>query len=143
MRVQVYWNYHKRKWSIVALEGEQKGRVIRHASLVTISEPKFVVQPAGRDRVRREKRKNVHAFVRGNLSSYVPSIIPTHGPKYKTEKVHYNPYKYDSFVLENNREPIHEATTAYLVARPDWGGETVDTSVYAILKKEGVNNEGI
>ena len=31
IRVEVYWNLHKRLFSVRALEGEHKGRVIEHA----------------------------------------------------------------------------------------------------------------
>ncbi len=65
MRVQVYWNLHKDCWSVVALEGDQKGRVVTHADKVLLRGATFSVQPAGNAKVRREKKKNVHAFVRG------------------------------------------------------------------------------
>jgi hypothetical protein len=103
MRVEVYWNLHKRLFSVRALEGENKGRVIKHAYGVTLKDAKFVVQPAGRERVRREGKKNVHAFVRGRLADY------DRAPK-MSYPVTYNPYMYDTFVDADNKSPVHEAS---------------------------------
>jgi len=69
MRVQVYWNLHKMCWSVVALEGEDKGRVIDYVNYFAITNATLVVQPAGQARVRLEGKKNVHAFVRGEVES--------------------------------------------------------------------------
>ena len=38
IRVEVYWNLHKRLFSVRALEGENKGRVIDHAYGVRLSD---------------------------------------------------------------------------------------------------------
>lgn len=43
------------------------GRVVDHADRVLIDDPEFVVQPAGLERLRESGRRNVHAFVRGEL----------------------------------------------------------------------------
>ena len=76
MRVQAYWNIHRKCWSVVALEGEQKGRVISHTKYVSIKDARLVVQEGGRQRVLKEKKKNVHAFVRGQLVSLNPPPLP-------------------------------------------------------------------
>ena len=89
-RVEVYRNLHKNCYSVRALTGENKGRVIDHVRSITLKDATFVVQPAGRDRVLREKRKNVHAFVRG----YVTDESITHGMR-----VRYDPYLNDAFVI--------------------------------------------
>ena len=98
MRVFVYRNLHKNCWSVKALEGENKGRVIRHAQSVMLSNCTFKVSEAGRQRVLRERSKNVHAGVVGQLVSsdvdvvYMPHSVP----------VTYNPYKYSTFVNVND-----------------------------------------
>ena len=43
-RVQVYWNFHKECWSVVALQGEHKGRVVKHTDSIVIKDATFVVQ---------------------------------------------------------------------------------------------------
>ena len=65
-KVDVYKNLHKDIWSV---RNRKTGRVITHKKLVHVRDASFVVQPAGRNKVLAEKRKNVHAFVRGQLSS--------------------------------------------------------------------------
>lgn len=110
MRVEVYWNLHKRLFSVRALEGENKGRVIEHSYGVRLIDAKFVSQPAGRERVRREGKKNVHAFVRGRLEWYAGAdwwVGCVMGGD--CTFVTYNPYKYDTFVEVGTEEPVHEA----------------------------------
>ena len=114
IRVEVYWNLHKRLFSVRALEGENKGRVIDHAYGVRLSDATFVSQPAGRERVRREGVKNVHAFVRGHMEHYdiqtgvLPLDVERHGVT--TKGVTYNPYKYDTFVEVGTEKPVHHAS---------------------------------
>jgi len=67
MRVFVYYNLTKKCWSIKALEGRSKGRVVAHADAVDLWDCKFKVSEAGRQRVLRTKQKNVHAGVEGTL----------------------------------------------------------------------------
>ena len=121
MKVFVYWNLHKDCWSVKALEGENKGRVIRHANNINLTNCTFKVSKAGRERVLRDKRKNVHAGVAGELIrvniplSYMPQMTA----------VTYNPYKYESFVRKyNDFMPVHTASWAYMAD---------DKSVGAIL----------
>ena len=102
-KVEVYFNLHKMCWSI-----RQSGASVIHADFVEIKEPQFVVQQGGNARVRREKRKNVHAFVRGYLTERV-GIFP------KNQKlVTYNPYKHTSFVERGTDKPICNAEYAVL-----------------------------
>lgn len=66
-RVFVYRNVTKRCYSIRAISGPQKGKVISHANFVQLENCEFKVSEAGRQRVIRERRKNVHAGVVGDL----------------------------------------------------------------------------
>ncbi len=102
-KVEVYFNLHKKCWSI-----RQAGVPVVHSDFVEIKEPQFVVQQGGNARVRREKRKNVHAFVRGYLTERV-SIFPK-----RQKLVTYNPYKHTSFVERGTDEPICSAEYAVL-----------------------------
>lgn len=108
MRVFVYFNLHKRVFSVKALEGLDKGRVVAHARLVNLADVTFKVSEAGRQRVLREKRKNVHAGIVGEW-------ILDHFPKYDSEiAVKYDPYQHDSFVSLVTEYPIHKASAARL-----------------------------
>ena len=113
IRVEVYWNLHKRLFSVRALEGENKGRVIEHAYGVRLSDATFVSQPAGRERVRREGVKNVHAFVRGRMEHYDGADWWPGWPNARTG-VTYHPYKYDTFVEVGTEEPVHKASTVLM-----------------------------
>lgn len=108
MRVQVYWNLHKKRWSVVALEGDRKGRVVTHADKVLLKDATFAVQPAGREKVLREKRKNVHAFVRGEW-------LPALSQGTSRRSVMYNPYKFDTFVFADNQEAVFSAKSVALL----------------------------
>ena len=48
MRVFVYFNLHKKCFSIKALEGDRKGRVIAHRDVVVLENCKFKVSESGR-----------------------------------------------------------------------------------------------
>lgn len=95
--VQIYWNLHKRVFSVMALEGPNKGRVIAHVPNFSLTDARFVVREGGRQRVLREKRKSVHAFVRGRWAEFVSD---------EGREVTYNPYLYESFVRRATQEPI-------------------------------------
>jgi len=85
------------------------GRVIQHAPCLRLEDCKFTVQPGGRARVLREKVKNIHAFVEGNL---VDGAIPD-GPL-DMDAVTYNPYKHETFVRRKDGTPVHRAPAAIL-----------------------------
>lgn len=106
MRVEVYWNLHKHLFSVRALEGPNKGRVISHSRGITLTDVKFAVQPAGRERVRREGKKNVHAFVRGRIANSDLALYVVSDADFSDEKITYNPYIYDTFVNVKTKEPI-------------------------------------
>jgi hypothetical protein len=106
-RVFVYYNLHKHVFSIKSLEGETKGKVIAHAKQVLLKECEFKVSQKGRERVLKKRQKNVHAGVVGKL------ILSER--KYKGNKeVTYNPYDYSTFVIKENKKPIHKTDYAYL-----------------------------
>lgn len=115
MRVFVYKNLHATRrnggwtvYSIKAMEGPDKGRVIGHSSQIMLSDVTPKVSQAGRRRVLREGRKNVHAGLVGNLVH--TDWVPFHGPR-----ITYNPYKYDSFVMSAwDTVPYEGSELAYL-----------------------------
>jgi hypothetical protein len=64
-RVMVYYNLHKQTFSI-----QKSGIVFFHADYVKLQDVEFRVRKGGREKVNLEKRKNVHAFVIGNLVDF-------------------------------------------------------------------------
>jgi hypothetical protein len=93
---RVYYNLHKRKLSIqqkqINASGKLVWKVVRHSNLIILENVRFKVSESGRQRVIKEKKKNVHAFVIGNECND-PMVI-------EDGKIFYNPYKFSSFVDE-------------------------------------------
>lgn len=120
-RVEAYYNLHKK-----CLSYRPSGGRVRHARGMILNDVSLTVQPAGRERVLREKRKNVHAFVRGvpawvagvddDLDDYTPDNMDRQGYR----KITYNPYKYDSFVFADTHEPVRKVSQVVIVDRQIW-----------------------
>ncbi len=123
MKTEIYRNLHKKCFSV-----RQRGRVVGHlmddpTEHVLLKDVKFAVQPAGRRKVLREKRKNVHAFVRGDMVS-LPSY--THlGLNQFTNEVTYNPYHYSTFYFKESELGITHADYALVRHGKVWVRETV------------------
>ena len=97
-RVNVYFNLHKKVWSV-----RQGGKVISHTNLIALRNVRFLVGKAGRQKVLREKRKNVHAYASGYIvkeSDVFPSSIPD-----DCCFVSYNPYENETFVRKDDGRP--------------------------------------
>ena len=112
MRVFVYYNLHRHTWSIKALEGPRKGLVIGHSDTVLLQDATPKVSEAGRQRVLRDKRKNVHAGIVGTLvhmegEGYFPGL----------NEITYNPYKYTTFVNKQTEQVYNGSQFAYMVNR--------------------------
>jgi hypothetical protein len=114
-------------WSI---KSNNTGRVLARSTYVVIKDAKFVVSQAGRLRVLKQKRKNVHAFIkgtwiRGEFNQYVyddrgfNSIYNEDGSKVETVRVKYNPYWNNCFVTQNGI-PIIAADTVILDKDGAW-----------------------
>ena len=123
-KVFVYYNLHKHKWSV---KDVKTGRVIGHHYEVQLYNATFKVSEAGRARVLKEKRKNVHAGVEGYLTTDVLARKMDGTILWESQserhKVTYNPYLYDTFVTVSDKEPIHKAYFVRMVAYgKDWNG---------------------
>lgn len=112
MKVFVYFNLRKKCFSIKALEGDRKGLVIGHASEVDLFDVTFKVSEAGRQRVLKEQRKNVHAGAVGRLCERLEDVSA-----YDFKDVTYNPYRFATFVRKDTAEPVHRAAYAKLAGR--------------------------
>lgn len=113
MRVFVYRNLRKKCYSIKALEGAMKGRVIAHVNTATLTECRFKVSKAGQAKVRATRQKNVHAGVQGQWDGEMNPTMPL-AIQDSSESVYYNPYKVDTFVTLLTESPVEKAETVYL-----------------------------
>jgi hypothetical protein len=117
MKVEVYFNLHKRVFSVRSCK---TGRVIHHTKNVHIRDPQFVVREGGRQRVLRERKKNVHAFVRGYATYFEDGIQAEYNyglalfERPTLDTIGYNPFMYDSFVKMPDETPVHQAERAWL-----------------------------
>ena len=118
---EAYWNLHKNVLSV-----RPSGGKVQHFDYVQFETVRFSVQPAGRAKVIREQRKNVHAFVRGYMIDFLKDESQLSEESRSTllsgfdgvfQEVTYNPYKYDTFVFKQDESPIHKAESAYLLGR--------------------------
>lgn len=107
MKVKVYYNLHKHTFSIQT-KTPKGWRVTDYADSLNLTDVEFRVSEAGRRRVLKEGRKNVHAFVIGTLTD---EELDT------TIDVSYNPYKAGYFFRKDNGEPVTRAQKVTLVNR--------------------------
>lgn len=112
MRVFVYYNLHRKMWSMKALQGPSRGRVIDHATVVSLVNVEYRVSEAGRQRVIRERKKYVHAGVVG-------TVIPTKDTvSYAFEgAVRYNPYEGPNFLMDGKPVKTSDAVIMYADTR--------------------------
>ena len=87
-RIRAYYNLHRKCFSV---QDYQTGLVTEHTDKLFVTNAMFVVRESGNKKVKREGRKNVHAFVNGiRQSEWVePTISPL--------EVAYNPYTMNFF----------------------------------------------
>lgn len=65
-KVEVYYNLHRKCLSVRSrITGPTYGKVLAHVDHIVLRDVEFKVSEAGRRRVIREQRKNVHAVIRG------------------------------------------------------------------------------
>jgi hypothetical protein len=103
-KVMVYFNLHKKTFSV-----SYDNKVIMHADYVKLGDVEFRVRTGGRDRVRSEKQKNVHAFVIGNLLEYCEYPCKNIPNPSSNSIITYNPYKHETFVYKEGGQPIYTA----------------------------------
>jgi hypothetical protein len=136
MRVFVYRNLRENLWSVKALDGEHKGRVVLHAAGVVLANASFKVSEVGRQRVLKEKQKNVHAGVVGFILAvdvvrerYHTNVLRVGYPVdihtySKSEGVTYNPYAGSTFTYRDSGSPAEGSS--YTVVLSD------DMKVYTV-----------
>lgn len=92
--VRVYWNSHRRLFSVQVQNGSS-WYVVGHTANVQLINATFQVSAAGHRRALREGVKNVHAFVRGTLVGIDVVEIPDNradvlGVEYPVRSVWYS-----------------------------------------------------
>ena len=118
-KVRVYWNLHKHKWSVQSCK---TGLVTDHKQHITLQDAKFVVRKGGQERVRKEGKKNVHAFAVGYLSEYFLSTSESLKKEFADwDRVKYNPYEDDYFMHQSVSDNQYKPKEWNEIPR-DWVG---------------------
>lgn len=110
-RVEVYRNLKFKNKIVYSIRDPKTGLVLGHASKILLSRCKFVVKEAGRQRVLKEKKKNVHAWVEGSFG-----IVHAGDDRIFSNgtKISYNPYTNSHFEMVDCGEPIAEASLVFI-----------------------------
>lgn len=120
MKFFVYCNIKKRTLSVKALEGEFKGLVVAGVEQILIGDAQLKVSEAGRQRVLKSQRKNVHAGVVGQVKALwgasvredldpetFAALVPgLPWPQFRGTPLTYNPYKTRTFVRKADGRPV-------------------------------------
>jgi len=107
MKVKVYRNLHRKCFSIMDAKTR---RVIEHRFHVVLKDAEFKISKAGQNRVRKEKKKNVHAFVIGEFVHKGEINFPDLQPR----EAFYNPYEVDTFIDVATTKPVEKAAMVLL-----------------------------
>ncbi len=106
-RYYCYWNLHLDCYSV-----KHRGKVVGHHKNIIAHGVEFRVSQKGRERVLKDQRKNVHAYVVAErLEIRDPETMGLFEPWHRPIK--YNPYKYCSFV-DNDEKPIYNIDKVWL-----------------------------
>lgn len=124
MKVFVYWNLHKKCWSV-----RHKGKVIAHEQYVFLRDATYKVNENGRQRVLAKRKKEVHAGVSGIMDAaaetrYCNALFSFISPA--PIKVGYNPYKGPTFMDKDKDVPIMESDSVFMCP---------NSAVYAYTKE--------
>ena len=137
-RIRAYYNLHRKCFSV---QDYQTGLVTEHTDKLFVTNAMFVVRESGNKKVKREGRKNVHAFVNGiRQSKWVE-------PTMDFQEVAYNPYTMNFFQYKRMVRGTHPYSKWLEVDR-HWIGNVwlfmVDgrPCIYADIDKLSDTNNG-
>ena len=93
-KVRVYWNLHKKMWSV---QDTKTNKVIGHKQHITLWNAKFVVRKGGQKRVREQGKKNVHAFAVGRIINDIQQVYDSWETPYTDDYFMYNRNDYNEW----------------------------------------------
>jgi hypothetical protein len=113
LKTEAYVNLHKtKKAGKLVYSIRQKGLVVDHVSGILLKDVRLAVGKKGRERVLRERKKNVHAFVRGeglsadDISRFERAV---EDDALARVPIRYNPYKGPAFTRTDTGEDMFHA----------------------------------
>ena len=96
-KVEVYKNLHNGLFSV-----RQNGLVVAHVETIVLSYPRIKVNETGRQKVIKDKAKNVHAFLVG-----FPNSVNKGFTIDDKRAITYNPYRFRTFVYKNGLHDVY------------------------------------
>jgi hypothetical protein len=81
-------------------------KVVDYVEQIWLGDATFKVSEAGRQRVLKQKRKNVHAYIEG-IANAVPENLVAF------DSINYNPYKLEKF--HDGKKYINKAEFVYIL----------------------------
>lgn len=109
-KVRVYYNLRKRVFSIQTHTKGKGWRLSHHATSIYLRDVSFKVYESGRQRVLRDREKNVHAYIIGTPMNHPQDSSPV-------SEISYNPYKNTQFMI-GGLTPIYKCNELYLEVSP-------------------------
>ncbi|NOU99522.1 hypothetical protein [Paenibacillus planticolens] len=109
-KVAIYYNLHKRCLSV---KDHRTGKIVAHEHSLLLENVLFKVSQKGRQRVLREKRKNVHAFIIGDKISTIPTELDLE----HYNKAKYNPYLCESFIDIDSGKEVLRAKRVFCIGK--------------------------
>jgi hypothetical protein len=126
--VRVYRNLHKDCWSV-----QHNGLVVAHANVVELKGFRFLVHHGGYERFLRDGRKNVHAFVVGELVAINSTVSVDNAVE-----VSYNPRKSPCF---HTTQPLFKGRELYFDGSEVFDSGFCSGKMIYITKKTNETNK--
>lgn len=102
--VRVFKNPQRGCYSIM-----QDGRIKASARQIRLRDAEFTVRESGRLRMLRDNRRNVHAWVVGELIDFLHPDAAGNLESAAGRTATYNPHRYSSFVDRDTETPLRSA----------------------------------
>jgi len=114
-RIDVYYNLHKGGFSIRSSDKRNPNynKVVAYASSLSLINCEFKVSQAGLQKIRKNKRKAVCAFVRGYFAEAT-------GDRNEMREVYFNPYTTEQFLDVENKEAVFKAAEVICMDKKCW-----------------------
>ena len=104
-QVEVYRNLNRGK--VFSIKDKKTGLVVAWADRFMIENVICKVREGGRQRVIKDKRKNVHAFLVSNYAGECEMDIST------MNELYYDPFNLDSFINKETGEKVIDVESVY------------------------------
>jgi hypothetical protein len=115
---RVYYNLHKHCYSVQAWDADKSGwRLYKHLDSLACSGVTFKVYEAGRQKVLKEQKKNVHAFILAKeIFTELPMMMVMDIAE-RAKRAYYNPYRCEKFKNIHTGGFVEEAKQVLLTSK--------------------------